>query len=107
MQTLTIKDLAATAELDRDAMASVRGGCAPKPAYSPTPVYCPPKPVCDPGYGVPGFDLSATSASFDASQMLAQSQNTTVNNGNNVAFSSGITANVAPSQNGSNNITLG
>jgi len=45
MKTLTIKDLALTCELDRDAMARVRGGynmqqqshsLVPMPSYSPT-----------------------------------------------------------------------
>jgi hypothetical protein len=106
MQTLIIKDLAVAADLDRAAMASVRGGtgyCAPS-----IPAYCPPKPVfCEPAYYGPSLDLNASSMTFNASQMLGQAQNTTVNNGNNVAFASGITANVNPSQHGSNNINFG
>lgn len=44
---------------------------------------------------------------FNASQLLNQSQNTTINNGNNAAVFSGITANVSPTQNGNYNINFG
>ncbi|NEX60192.1 hypothetical protein [Noviherbaspirillum galbum] len=43
---------------------------------------------------------------FSATQALGQEQNTQVNNGNNAAFVSGITSNVKPTQNGSNNISF-
>ena len=101
MQTLIIKDLAKTEELDSKAMASVTGGTGY--AYCPpTPEYCPPT-----SWGGPLFDVTKNSMDFNASQMLGQTQNTTVNNGNNVAFSSGITANVNPHQNGKNTINFG
>ncbi|MGE5623033.1 MAG: hypothetical protein ACM3WS_07760 [Bacillota bacterium] len=97
MQTLIIKDLAATAELDRKAMSAVRGGTGY--GYMPS---------CAPySWDAPSFDFTKNDFSFNASQSLGQSQNTTVNNGNNVAFASGITANVSPSQHGSNNINFG
>ena len=101
MQALIIKDLAKTEELDSKAMASVTGGTG----YA----YCPPiQSYCPPAsFGAPLFDVSKNSMDFSASQMLGQTQNTVVNNGNNVAFSSGITANVAPSQNGKNTINFG
>ncbi|HEY0845003.1 MAG TPA: hypothetical protein VGE12_06525 [Noviherbaspirillum sp.] len=103
MQTLIIKDLVKTEELDSTAMAAVTGGTGYSYAYcAPTPSYCPPDL-----FGGPRLDVSANSTTFDASQMLGQTQNTVVNNGNNVAFSSGITANVAPSQNGKNTINFG
>lgn len=107
MQTLIIKDLAKTEELDSKAMASVTGGTGY--AYcAPTPTYCPPTPeYCPPSWGGPQLGASFNSFDFNASQMLGQTQNTTVNNGNNVAFSSGITANVAPHQNGKNTINFG
>ena len=44
---------------------------------------------------------------FDLSQSLNQSQNTLVNNGNNVAFASGITSTVKPHQTGANTINFG
>ncbi|HEY0845081.1 MAG TPA: hypothetical protein VGE12_06915 [Noviherbaspirillum sp.] len=91
MTTLTIKDLTLTEELGSTEMAAVRGGM-----YQGMPQYWAP---------VLGF--STEDFKFDASQMMAQTQNTTVNNGNNVAFSSGITANVAPHQNGKNTINFG
>lgn len=88
MTTLLINDLSITEELDGKAMAAVRGGM-----YKGMPS----------NWGAL-FDISKSSFNFDATQQLGQSQNTTVNNGNNVAFSSGITANVNPSQSGSNKI---
>ena len=44
--------------------------------------------------------------SLDVSQQIGQSQNVVTNNGNNVAFASGISSTVNPIQHGSNNITL-
>lgn len=98
MKTLMIDDLAVTAELDGEAMSAVVGGyCG----------YCPPvweMPKCD--VGMPKQDYAPPNVTFNAAQSLGQSQNTTVNNGNNAAFVSGITANVAPSQNGQNTINF-
>jgi hypothetical protein len=91
MTTLTIKDLTRTDDLDRAAMGAVRGGM-----YKGMPQYW-----------MPAFSFTKDDFKFDATQMLSQSQNTVVNNGNNVAFSSGITANVHPTQNGTNNINFG
>ena len=97
MKTLLITYLSRAAELDSAALAAVRGGCWG--GYR-LPVDCMPS-WPKPGYGK-GGDID-----FNASQMLNQSQNTVVNNGNNVAFSSGITANVNPTQNGANTINFG
>ncbi|WP_420473668.1 hypothetical protein [Noviherbaspirillum sp. ST9] len=91
MTTLSIKDLSITEELDAKGMAAVRGGCS----------YCPPKVDMPKLYGKP------TNLSFDASQMIGQSQNVENNNGNNVAFASGITSTVSPTQTGNNNINFG
>ncbi|KIF81418.1 hypothetical protein [Noviherbaspirillum autotrophicum] len=103
MQTLIIKDLAVTAELDRSAMTQVRGGTGS--GYMPS---CAPSYPCAPySWGGPSFDVNKSDFNFNATQSLGQSQNTVVNNGNNVAFASGITANVSPSQHGSNNINFG
>ncbi|GIZ51905.1 hypothetical protein [Noviherbaspirillum aridicola] len=98
MKALMIEDLAIAQELTSKDLAGVVGGCG----------------ACSPGWGMPkvGFvmpkyDYAAPNVSFDAAQSLGQSQNTTVNNGNNVAFSSGISANVNPTQNGQNTINFG
>ena len=88
MKTLTIKDLSATTELDAKAMASVAGGMFKMPYYSPL------------------ISIDKESFKFDASQTVGQSQNTLVNNGNNVAFASGITANVKPTQSANNTINF-
>ncbi len=91
MATLIIKDLSVTAELDSKAMTALRGGTSK--GYTP--------------YGGPLFTFSKSDFNFDASQLLGQSQETVVNNGNNVAFASGITANVNPTQTGTNTINFG
>lgn len=98
MKTLTIKDLSLAADLDTSAMSAVRGG---------TGSYCMPS-YCTPSYwSGPSFDINKNDLNFNASQQLGQSQNTLVNNGNNVAFASGITSTVTPQQTGSNNIHFG
>jgi hypothetical protein len=104
MQALTIKDLSVSADLDTRAMSAVRGGTCAVPTM---PSWCAPAtPSCGPSYA-PSLSLSSSEFNFAATQDLCQSQNTQVNNGNNVAFASGITSNVSPTQNGSNNIRLG
>jgi hypothetical protein len=105
MQALTIKDLSVSADLDSRAMSAVRGGTCAVPAM---PSWCAPATpsFCGSSYA-PSLSLSANEFNFSANQGLSQSQNTLVNNGNNVAFASGITSNVSPTQNGSNNIRLG
>ena len=95
MKNLMIKDLSLAAELDDAAMSAVQGGTG----YAMPAGYFPSFPK--PEYGKAG------AIDFNASQMMGQSQSTTVNNGNNVAFASGITAHVNPTQNGSNNINFG
>ena len=98
MKTLTIKDLSLAADLDTSTMAAVRGGMGS---------YCMPS-YCSPSYwSAPSFDINKNDLNFNASQQLGQSQNTLVNNGNNVAFASGITSTVTPQQTGSNNIHFG
>ncbi|NEX60193.1 hypothetical protein [Noviherbaspirillum galbum] len=96
MTTLLIKDLSAAAHLDAKAMSAVSGGAAAYPAM-PSFVM--------PSFG-PSLSLTKNDFNFTATQGMSQSQNTLVNNGNNVAFASGITSNVNPSQAGSNNISL-
>lgn len=89
MTTLIIKDLDVTEQLDRTAMAAVHGGI-----YKGASAYVFP------------FYSAPSSFSFDATQMLGQTQNVVNNNGNNVAFASGISSTVNPTQTGSNNISL-
>ena len=100
MTSLIITDLAVTEQLDSRSMAAVRGGTYGG-CYQPMPSYC------WPGSPSPASSGSYGDFKFDATQMLGQSQNTQVNNGNNVAFASGITSNVTPTQTGSNNISFG
>jgi len=86
MKTLMIKDLSVTEELDSRAMSAVRGGNLP--SYWP------------------GFSSSTTNLSFGAEQLISQSQNTINNNGNNVAFVSGISSTVKPTQTANNYNTV-
>ncbi|WP_151638793.1 hypothetical protein [Noviherbaspirillum aerium] len=92
MKALTIKDLSITSELDAQAMTSVRGGhgLAKMPALFVGPL----------------ASFSKHEISFGAQQALGQEQNTLVNNGNNVAFASGIKSNVNPTQTGKNTINF-
>jgi hypothetical protein len=85
MKSLTIKDLSVTEELDSRAMSAVRGGNLP---------------------GWPGVNVSSYEASFDATQLISQTQNTLNNNGNNVAFASGIHSTVDPKQTATNKNTI-
>jgi hypothetical protein len=93
MKTLIITDLSRTEELDRKAMASVHGGMGKGMPYY--------------DWAGPQFSFEKTDFNFNASQMLGQTQNTTVNNGNNVAFADNITSTVTPHQTGTNTINFG
>ena len=89
---LTLKDLSASRELDREAMSELRGGTSKMKM---------------PALYIPSWTASSLDIDFNAVQNLAQAQNVLVNNGNNVAFSAGITANVQSQQNGQNVINFG
>ena len=89
MKALMIKDLAMTSELDSKAMAAVSGGTMKYP------------------FAKPSFSMTKNDFSFDATQLISQNQETLVNNGNNVAFASGIKANVNPTQRADNTINFG
>lgn len=110
MNTLIINDLEHSQELDTTALAAVVGGCG-----FCMPACCTPGSYSQPGsYGQPApygqsksYGAPTTNLTFDVSQSLSQSQNTINNNGNNVAYASGITSTVTPTQTGSNNITFG
>lgn len=97
MKALIVEDLAVSQDLDSKDLAGVVGGCG----------------ACSGGWGMPKVwdmpkvGLASPNVSFDASQSLGQSQNTLVNNGNNAAFVSGISANVNPTQHGQNTINFG
>ncbi len=95
MKALTIKDLSRAVELDASSMSAIHGGMF-KGGYA----------YFMPAYAGPRFDFDSSSVKFDASQQLGQSQNTQVNNGNNVAFAHNITSNVTPTETGSNNINF-
>jgi hypothetical protein len=86
MKSLTIKDLSVTEELDSRAMSAVRGGNLPS--------------------FWPGYNSSSTSLSFGAEQLISQTQTTINNNGNNVAFASGISSTVKPTQTANNYNTV-
>jgi hypothetical protein len=92
MKALTIKDLSVSKDLGAKDMSSVRGGHGlhRMPAL----------------FSAPLFSFAKSEINFDASQSLGQSQNTEVNNGNNVAFASGIKSTVNPTQTGKNTINF-
>jgi len=94
MNTLSIKDLALTCELDRGAMARVRGGYGKmqQQSYglSPMPVYFP-----------------SYNSTVDVDQNLQQFQNVTNATANGSAFIDGVTANNNTSQFGQNNAVVG
>jgi hypothetical protein len=96
MSALTIKDLSVSSDLDHAAMSDVRGGTS----HGAMPAWF------GQSYS-PSLSVTKNDFNFTATQGLGQEQNTQVNNGNNAAFVSGITSNVHPTQNGSNNISLG
>jgi len=92
MKTLTIKDLALTCELDRDAMVRVRGGVkmqqqsyglSSMPSYTPT------------------FD-----SSINARQDLKQLQDVVNATANESAFLDGVSAHNTTDQYGQNNILV-
>jgi hypothetical protein len=88
MKTLTIKDLSRVEALDGKAMSAVRGGM-----YKEMPKY----------WGS-YYDGSKSDSSLTAFQNIDQSQNVFNANGNNVAFSDGITSTVKPTQTAHNSI---
>jgi len=94
MTSIIIKDLSTTTELDARAMADVRGGMYKESGMS---MHWGEQPKQESDKGI---------FSLDIAQQLRQEQNTLVNNGNNSAFASNITANVNPYQNGNNSISF-
>jgi hypothetical protein len=90
MKTLTIKDLARTEELDRNAMSTVRGGWS---MVAPSSYK-----VGDVSYA-PSFDNS-----LHATQNLFQQQSVVTPTANESAFIDGVHVNNRVSQNGQNKI---
>ena len=90
MKSLMIADLAHTDTLNAHAMAAVRGGSGVmyKNLYPMLAVY----------------DVTKSDLKFDATQLIGQTQNVVNENGNNVAFASGITSTVKPTQSANNKI---
>jgi hypothetical protein len=87
MKTLTIKDLDRAEQLDRTAMAAVRGGWN---------VFAPSYKYGDVTY-TPQSD-----SSINAMQSLSQQQNVLTATANDSAFLSGVTVNNTTRQNGKN-----
>ncbi|MBC8747311.1 MULTISPECIES: hypothetical protein [Paraburkholderia] len=90
MNTLMIKDLSNTEQLDSKAMSAVRGGngyyCPMSPSYfSYTPVYAP-----------------TSIKNVGTTQMINTEINIQSANGNNTAFSGGATTTIVPCVNSSN-----
>lgn len=95
MKTLMIKDLSASVELDSKAMSAVSGGLYLRRS---------------PYWSAPSLSFSLTdidTKSVIASQDLAQVQNVDTATGINVAFADHLQSNVATSQFGTNNISIG
>jgi hypothetical protein len=91
MTTLLIKDLSVAEALDTRAMSAVRGG-----TYKGMPAHM-----------LPYFGgVTKNEFSFDASQLIGQTQNIVNNNGNNVAFAHDITSTIKPTQTADNKISF-
>ena len=91
MKALTIKDLARTEELDRNAMSAVRGGHMQMPSYK----------VGDISYA-PSYDSSIT-----AMQNLFQGQQVGNSTADGSAFLENVSATNTTDQFGQNNIVSG
>ncbi|WP_028220342.1 hypothetical protein [Paraburkholderia oxyphila] len=88
MTKLTIADLSVAHELDRREMSAVRGGTLGglMPFYYPTP------------------SVNIASTTFNASQLIGQSNDIVNETGNDVAFASNIRSTVNPVQTAKNTI---
>ncbi|WP_341316859.1 hypothetical protein WN982_36610 [Paraburkholderia sp. IMGN_8] len=93
MNTLTIKDLSITEQLDSKVMRAVRGGFGydypPSWYFSFAPVYAP-----------------DNSKRVDATQLINTTMNIQNANGNNAAFDVGTTTTINPHVSNSNNIYI-
>jgi hypothetical protein len=93
MKTLTIKDLARTEQLDRTAMAGVRGGWS-----MGSPSYPPSTKMGDLNYA------RSTDSSITAAQNLFQKQNVLTATANGSAFLHGVDVHSDVHQDGENKI---
>jgi hypothetical protein len=91
MNTLTIKDLSITEQLDSKAMSAVRGGYG-----YPVSTYFNFSPVVAPN----------NSKQVTATQLITNELNVQNANANNVAFAAGLTSTISPSVSSSNNINV-
>lgn len=89
MTSLKIENLDLAKELDGRAMSAVRGGTL---GYFPLPYYSP-------------VHVSDTT-NFSAQQLIGQTNTIVNNNGNNVAFASGISSTIKPTQTATNTINF-
>ncbi|SOF00043.1 hypothetical protein SAMN05446635_8096 [Burkholderia sp. OK233] len=93
MNTLMIKDLSITAQLDSKAMSAVRGGFGygypPSWFFNYSPVYAP-----------------NNSRTVSATQLISNEMNIQSTNGNNAAFVTGTTTTIDPHVSSSNNINV-
>jgi hypothetical protein len=88
MNTLMIKDLSITEQLDSKAMSAVRGGFGPSTSYyNFSPVVAP-----------------NNSKNVDATQLISNELNIQNATANNVAFAAGLGTTLNPIINSSNNI---
>jgi hypothetical protein len=88
MNTLMIKDLSITEQLDSKAMSAVRGGFGPTTSYyNFSPVYAP-----------------NNSKTLNTTQLISNELNVQNANANNVAFAAGLSSTIDPMLNSSNNI---
>ncbi len=96
MNTLMIKDLTESKELDTEAMASIAGGTHLKrmPSWIGPRYY-------------ERTNIDKTIVDFAADQFIGQEQNVEVATGVNAAFADHIKSVVKPSQNAQNNISFG
>jgi hypothetical protein len=96
MKTFAIKDLALTNELDRDAMAAVRGGHSSSPSM----------PSYSPKSLLPSYPPSGSS-SISVDQSLSQFQSVLNATANGSAFIDGVDVHNNTSQFGQNNVVVG
>ncbi|PZR47747.1 hypothetical protein [Paraburkholderia fungorum] len=97
MNTLMIKDLSITAQLDSKTMRAVRGGLGLGYGYGyPSSSFLNFSPVYAPN----------NSKTVDATQLISTTMNIQNANGNNAAFVAGVTTTIDPHVSSSNNISV-
>ncbi|WP_454807064.1 hypothetical protein [Paraburkholderia fungorum] len=97
MNTLIIKDLSITAQLDSKTMRTVRGGLGLGYGYGyPSSSFLNFSPVYAPN----------NSKTVDATQLISTTMNIQNANGNNAAFVAGVTTAIDPHVSSSNNINV-